>query len=120
LFSTGIAFVFYSIYKFFKNQGCGSGSKKKPKINELYLFIKKNNTFLIGKNYDSVGASEIVFFFISCAFGGQFVTRDLEGVFYWSLDFGWRQVKRPDWSAYPTPAMAGGLFSIRNCPPAAL
>jgi hypothetical protein len=46
--------------------------------------------------------------------GGQFVTRDLEGVFYWNLDFGWRQVKREDWAAYPTPVMAGGLFSIRQ------
>lgn len=42
----------------------------------------------------------------------KFVTRDLEGVFYWSLDFGWREVKRDDWSPYHTPVMAGGLFSI--------
>ena len=34
-------------------------------------------------------------------------------MFYWNLDFGWREVEREDWSLYPTPAMAGGLFSIR-------
>jgi len=44
----------------------------------------------------------------------KYVTRDLEGVFYWSLDFGWREVERDDWSPYATPAMAGGLFSIRK------
>ena len=43
----------------------------------------------------------------------KFVTRDLVGVFYWNLDFGWTQIKRPDWSPYDTPVMAGGLFSIR-------
>jgi len=44
----------------------------------------------------------------------KFVTRDLEGVFYWNLDFGWREVSREDWGPYETPAMAGGLFSIRK------
>ena len=44
----------------------------------------------------------------------KFVTRDLEGVFYWNLDFGWREVKREDWGPYETPAMAGVLFSIRK------
>jgi len=44
----------------------------------------------------------------------KFVTRDLEGVFYWGLDFGWRQIQREDWSPYPTPVMAGGLFAIRK------
>jgi len=44
----------------------------------------------------------------------KFVTRDLEGIFYWNLDFGWREVSREDWSPYPTPAMAGGLFAIRK------
>ena len=43
----------------------------------------------------------------------KFVTRDLVGVFFWNLDFGWTAVKRPDWSPYDTPVMAGGLFSIR-------
>merc|ERR1711962_999054 len=42
------------------------------------------------------------------------VTRDLVGVFFWNLDFGWTAVKRPDWSPYDTPVMAGGLFSIRK------
>jgi len=44
----------------------------------------------------------------------KFVTRDLVGVFYWNLDFGWTAVSRPDWSPYDTPVMAGGLFSIRK------
>jgi len=44
----------------------------------------------------------------------KFVTRDLVGVFFWNLDFGWTAVKRPDWSPYDTPVMAGGLFSIRK------
>lgn len=44
----------------------------------------------------------------------KFVTRDLEGIFYWNLDFGWREVSRPDWSPYETPVMAGGLFSMRK------
>ena len=43
----------------------------------------------------------------------KFVTRDLVGVFFWNLDFGWTAVKRPVWSPYDTPVMAGGLFSIR-------
>ena len=46
----------------------------------------------------------------------KFVTRDLVGVFFWNLDFGWTAVKRPDWSPYDTPVMAGGLFSIRFVP----
>jgi len=44
----------------------------------------------------------------------KFVTRNLEGVFHWNLDFGWREISRTDWSPYPTPTMAGGLFSIRK------
>jgi len=44
----------------------------------------------------------------------KFVTRDLAGVFYWNLDFGWVEVERPDWAPYETPAMAGGLFTIRK------
>lgn len=44
----------------------------------------------------------------------KFVTRNLEGVFHWNLDFDWREVQRKDWAAYPTPTMAGGLFSIRK------
>jgi len=42
----------------------------------------------------------------------KFVTRDLEGVFYWNLDFGWKVINREDWSPYESAAMAGGLFSI--------
>jgi len=44
----------------------------------------------------------------------KFVTRDLVGVFFWNLDFGWRQIQIPNWAPYTTPAMAGGLFSIRK------
>lgn len=44
----------------------------------------------------------------------KFVTRDLVGVFYWNLDFGWVSKPRPTWAPYETPAMAGGLFSIRK------
>jgi len=42
----------------------------------------------------------------------KFVTRNLAGVFYWNLDFGWREVAVEDWSPYPSPVMAGGLFTI--------
>jgi len=42
------------------------------------------------------------------------VTRDLVGVFYWNLDFGWTQIPRENWAPYDTPVMAGGLFSIRK------
>ena len=44
----------------------------------------------------------------------KFVTRDLVGVFHWSLDFDWEEVERPDWAPYETPVMAGGLFSMRR------
>ena len=44
----------------------------------------------------------------------KFVTRDLVGVFFWNLDFGWRQIQIPDWSPYSSPVMAGGLFTIRK------
>merc|ERR1719414_659340 len=44
----------------------------------------------------------------------KFVTRNLEGIFYWNLDFGWREINRDDWSPYPIPVMAGGLFAIRK------
>ena len=44
----------------------------------------------------------------------KFVTRDLVGVFYWSLDFSWQEIAITDWSPYPTPVMAGGLFTIRK------
>ena len=44
----------------------------------------------------------------------KFVTRDLVGVFFWNLDFGWRQIHIPNWAPYTTPVMAGGLFSIRK------
>jgi len=44
----------------------------------------------------------------------KFVTRDLVGVFFWNLDFSWKQISIPDWSPYPTPVMAGGLFTIRK------
>ena len=44
----------------------------------------------------------------------KFVTRDLVGVFYWSLDFDWHEVEQEDWAPYETPVMAGGLFSIRK------
>ena len=44
----------------------------------------------------------------------KFVTRDLVGVFYWNLDFSWQETDNPDWSPYPTPVMAGGLFTIRK------
>ena len=44
----------------------------------------------------------------------KFVTRDLVGVFFWNLDFGWRQIQIPNWSPYTTPVMAGGLFTIRK------
>eukprot|EP00092_Neocalanus_flemingeri_P057783 GFUD01068747.1.p1 GENE.GFUD01068747.1~~GFUD01068747.1.p1 ORF type:complete len:529 (+),score=152.63 GFUD01068747.1:378-1964(+) len=44
----------------------------------------------------------------------KFVTRDLVGVFFWNLDFGWTQIHIPTWAPYTTPVMAGGLFSIRK------
>jgi len=44
----------------------------------------------------------------------KFVTRDLVGVFFWNLDFGWTQIHIPSWAPYTTPVMAGGLFSIRK------
>ena len=44
----------------------------------------------------------------------KFVTRDLVGVFFWNLDFGWKQIQIPNWAPYTTPVMAGGLFSIRK------
>jgi len=44
----------------------------------------------------------------------KFVTRDLVGVFYWNLDFGWTSIPREDWSPYDSPVMAGGLFTIRK------
>merc|ERR1719219_790724 len=44
----------------------------------------------------------------------KFVTRDLVGVFYWNLDFSWEEIAISDWSPYPTPVMAGGLFTIRK------
>jgi len=44
----------------------------------------------------------------------KFVTRDLVGVFYWNLDFGWTEIQRENWAPYDTPVMAGGLFSIRK------
>jgi len=44
----------------------------------------------------------------------KFVTRDLVGVFFWNLDFGWKQIQIPNWAPYSTPVMAGGLFSIRK------
>eukprot|EP00088_Acartia_fossae_P014334 TRINITY_DN17664_c0_g1_i2.p1 TRINITY_DN17664_c0_g1~~TRINITY_DN17664_c0_g1_i2.p1 ORF type:complete len:593 (+),score=94.71 TRINITY_DN17664_c0_g1_i2:2-1780(+) len=44
----------------------------------------------------------------------RFVHRDLEGIFFWNLDFSWRPITRADWSPYDTPVMAGGLFSIRK------
>ena len=44
----------------------------------------------------------------------KFVTRDLVGVFFWNLDFGWRQIHIPNWAPYTTPVMAGGLFTIRK------
>jgi len=44
----------------------------------------------------------------------KFVTRDLVGVFFWNLDFGWTQIPRDTWAPYDTPVMAGGLFSIRK------
>jgi polypeptide N-acetylgalactosaminyltransferase len=43
----------------------------------------------------------------------KFVARDLVGVFFWNLDFGWTQIHIPTWAPYTTPVMAGGLFSIR-------
>jgi len=42
----------------------------------------------------------------------KFVTRDLEGVFYWNLDFGWKEVFQTNWAPYESAAMAGGLFTI--------
>ena len=44
----------------------------------------------------------------------KFVTRDLVGVFYWNLDFSWQEIAITDWAPYPTPVMAGGLFTIRK------
>jgi len=44
----------------------------------------------------------------------KFVTRDLVGVFYWNLDFGWNTIKIPNWAPYDSPVMAGGLFTIRK------
>jgi len=44
----------------------------------------------------------------------KFVTRDLVGVFFWNLDFGWTQIQIPNWAPYTTPVMAGGLFTIRK------
>ena len=32
----------------------------------------------------------------------KFVTRDLVGVFFWNLDFGWKQITIPNWAPYTT------------------
>merc|ERR1719219_953958 len=42
----------------------------------------------------------------------KFVTRDLVGVFYWNLDFGWEEIDIKNWAPYESAAMAGGLFSM--------
>ena len=32
----------------------------------------------------------------------KFVTRDLVSVFFWNLDFGWKQIQIPNWAPYTT------------------
>ena len=44
----------------------------------------------------------------------KFVTRNLVGVFHWGLEFDWQEVEGSAWAPYPSPVMAGGLFTIRR------